>query len=335
MHFFLKEEIERSPIEISTVAISNKLRPNTLEKQYKNVLSDYQEFKKKKEKEIEEESFVFAENFGKDMAIDETCLVEGELYTIVINKKAKGKKGALAAIIKGTKSSIITRAITDKVPFEKLVKIKEITLDLANSMDWTARQIAPNGLHTYDRFHVQQIVTEAVQAIRVKLRWEAIEEENNAVMKAKEIRVEFRPKTFSNGDTKKQLLARSRYFLYKPSSRWTKTQKQRAEILFREYPEISEAYHLSLYFRNCYEYKNIKYRFQDWIEKVESTSLKEMKVAAQTIKRHLGGILNYFESGATNAAIESFHAKLKLFRQRIRGVVDKSFFFFRIIQYFA
>ena len=90
-----------------------------------------------------------------------------------------------------------------------------------------------------------------------------------------------------------------------------------------------------MYFRNCYEYKNIKYRFQDWIEKVESTSLKEMKVTAQTIKRHLGGILNYFENGATNAAIESFHAKLKLFRQRIRGVVDKNFFFFRIIQYFA
>lgn len=306
-----------------------------MEKQYKNVLSDYHQFREKKEKEIEKEAFVFPENFGADMAIDETCLVDGELYTIVINKKAKGKKGALAAIIKGTKSAIVTRAITDKVPFEKLVKIKEITLDLANSMDWTARQIAPNGLHTYDRFHVQQIVTEAVQAIRINLRWKAIEEENETVMKAKELKVEFRPKTFSNGDTKKQLLARSRYFLYKPSSRWTKTQKQRAEILFREYPEISEAYHLSMYFRNCYEYKNKNYKFQDWIEKVESTSLKEMKVAAQTIKRHLGGILNYFENGATNAAIESFHAKLKLFRQRIRGVVDKSFFFFRIIQYFA
>ena len=232
----------------------------------------------------------------------------------------------MAAIIKGTKSSIITGAIIDKVPFTKLVKIDEITLDLANSMDWIARQIAPNGLHTYDRFHVQQIVTDAVQAVRVKLRWKAIEEENDAVLKARELKVEFRPKTFSNGDTRKQLLARSKYFLYKPSNRWTKAQKQRSEILFREYPELRESYNFSMYFRNCYEYKNIKYRFEDWIEKVESTSLKEMKVAAQTIRRHLGGILNYFVNGSTNAAIESFHAKLKLFRQRIRGVVDKSFF---------
>lgn len=269
------------------------------------------------------------------MAIDETGLIDGELYTIVINKKAKGKKGALAAIIKGTKSSIITRAIADKVPFEKLVGVKEITLDLANSMDWTARQIAPNALHTYDRFHVQQIVTEAVQSLRINLRWEAIEQEDEASLKAKQLKVEFHPKRFSNGDTKKQLLARSRYFLYKPENRWTKTQKQRAEMLFKEYPELSEAYHLSMYFRNCYVYKNKKYRFEDWLEKAESSSLKQMKVAAQTIKRHLGGILNYFENRATNAAIESFHSKLKLFRQRIRGVNDKTFFFFRIIQYFA
>lgn len=335
MQFFLKEEIERSPIEISTVAIANKMKPNTLEKQYKNVLSDYHQFKEKREKEIEEESFVFAENFGEDMAIDETGLIEGELYTIVINKKAKGKKGALAAIIKGTKSSIITRAITDKVPFEKLVTIKEITLDLANSMDWTARQIAPNGLHTYDRFHVQQIVSEAVQSLRISLRWKAIEEENEAVLKANELHVEFHPKIFSNGDTRKQLLARSRYFLFKPSSKWSNTQKQRAEILFREYPELKDSYNFSMYFRNCYEYKNKEYRFEEWIKKVELTSLREMKVAAQTIKRHLGGIINYFENRATNAAIESFHAKIKLFRQRIRGIVDKAFFFFRIIQYFA
>jgi len=127
-------------------------------------------------------------------------------------------------------------------------------------------------------------------------------------MKAKEIKVEFRPKTFSNGDTRKQLLARSRYFLYKPQSRWTRTQKQRAEILFKEYPELLESYNFSMYFRNCYEHKNINYKFQEWIEKVESTNLKEMKVAAHTIKGHLGGILNYFENGATNAAIESFHA---------------------------
>ncbi|MCH7826805.1 MAG: transposase [Bacteroidetes bacterium] len=83
-------------------------------------------------------------------------------------------------------------------------------------------------LHTYDRPHVQKIVTEAVQSLRINLRWEVIKEENQAVLKAKELKIEYYPKIFSNGDKKKQLLARSRYFLYKSSNKWTQTQKQRA-----------------------------------------------------------------------------------------------------------
>ena len=35
--------------------------------------------------------------------MDETSLSQGELYTIVTNKSAKGKKGALVAMIKGIK----------------------------------------------------------------------------------------------------------------------------------------------------------------------------------------------------------------------------------------
>ncbi|NRT15973.1 hypothetical protein HNP99_002333 [Flavobacterium sp. 28A] len=38
------------------------------------------------------------------LAIDEVTLSHGELYTIVTNKKAKGKKGSLVAIITGTKT---------------------------------------------------------------------------------------------------------------------------------------------------------------------------------------------------------------------------------------
>ena len=45
------------------------------------------------------------------MSIDETSLSDGELYTIVSNKDAKGKRGALAAIVLGTKSEDIIAAL--------------------------------------------------------------------------------------------------------------------------------------------------------------------------------------------------------------------------------
>jgi len=45
---------------------------------------------------------LFPENIGKYLSINETALSNGELYTIVTNKSAKGKKGAILAMIKGT-----------------------------------------------------------------------------------------------------------------------------------------------------------------------------------------------------------------------------------------
>ncbi len=282
-----------------------------------------------------EESFVFPENFGPNMAIDETGLVNGELYTIVLNKDARGRKGSIAALIKGTKGKDIAEAITNAVPFSTRMKIKEITLDMANNMDWIVRQIAPNAIRTYDRFHVQQIVSDAVQTIRVHFRWEAIDQENEAVALAKEHGIKYSPKTFSNGDTKKQLLARSRYFLFKSQDKWSDTQKTRAKILFAQYPIIASAYKFYIQFKNSYIYNNKKYNFKNWIKTAYRSGIKEIISAAKSIERNLSGIENYFINRATNASIEGFHAKIKLFRQRIRGITDKNFFFFRILNYFA
>ncbi len=268
------------------------------------------------------------------MALDETGLINGDLYTFLINKDAKGKKGTIATMIKGTKSSTIVDAIMEKVDMKKLKEIKEVTMDLSNSMDWIAHQIAPQAIKTYDRFHVQQLVTEAVQAVRVKLRWEAIDEENETILKAKKENKRYYSPTYENGDTKKQLLSRGRYVLYKPSSKWTKSQAERAKILFKYFPILQRAYNLSMYFRNCYEQKD-GYMFKNWIKKVEESKFKEMKVVAKTVKSRLFGISNYFINKSTNANIESFNSKLKLFRRNTRGISDKDFFFFRIIKYFS
>ena len=41
----------------------------------------------------------------KYLSLDETCLSNGELYTILTNKNAQDKKDAIVAIVKGTKAS--------------------------------------------------------------------------------------------------------------------------------------------------------------------------------------------------------------------------------------
>ena len=55
---------------------------------------------------------------------------------------------------------------------------------------------------------------------------------------------EYIPHRFPNGNTRKELLIRSRYLLFKSADKWTDMQKRRAAILFEKYPDIQAAYGL-------------------------------------------------------------------------------------------
>ena len=124
---------------------------------------------------------------------------------------------------------------------------------MAGNMNLIAKKCFPNATRVTDRFHVQKLAIEALQEIRIKYRWEAIDQENNAIEKAKKSKSNFESQILSNGDTLKQLLARSRYFLYKNKSRWTQNQTQRATLLFKLYPDILKAYDLTQDLRTIFD----------------------------------------------------------------------------------
>jgi hypothetical protein len=127
--------------------------------------------------------------------------------------------------MEGTKSENII-PLLQKIPQRKRNKVKEITLDLAGNMGLIAKKCFPNASQVIDRFHVQQLATDALQEIRITYRWEAIDAENQAIEEAKTSKVTYIPEVLSNGDTLKQLLARSRYLLYKKEDNWTAEQQQ-------------------------------------------------------------------------------------------------------------
>tara|TARA_R110002051_G_scaffold323134_1_gene415818 strand:+ start:593 stop:1219 length:627 start_codon:yes stop_codon:yes gene_type:complete len=208
-----------------------------LQRQYKDYLSS---FKQWGQKQHAKKWLLFAENIGEHISINETAFSNGDLYTIVTNKKAKGKKGALIAMIKGTKAEIVIK-ILQKTPLKLRKKVKEITLDMAGNMGLIVKKSFPSATQVINRFHVQKLALEALQEIRIKYRCEAIDAESDAIEKAQSQSLKYKLKLFSNGDTLKQLLATSRYLLYKTSSKWTKNQIDRAKVLFELYPDIEKA----------------------------------------------------------------------------------------------
>ncbi len=75
--------------------------------------------------------------------MDETALSNGELYTILTNKDAHGKKGSIIAIVKGTKASDVINVL-HKTPIERRNMVKEVTVDMAGSMNLIAKKSFPN-----------------------------------------------------------------------------------------------------------------------------------------------------------------------------------------------
>jgi transposase len=298
-------------------------------------LSDFKEWDQLKHAK---EYLLFPSNIGKHLSLDETALSHGELYTVLTNKSAKGKSGTIVAIVAGTSSEKVMEVL-QKLPLRLRNKVEEITLDMAGSMNIIAKRCFPHAVLVTDRFHVQKLAIEAVQELRIKHRWEAIDAENEAIEKARKQKKGYHPVILENGDTIKQLLARSRYVLYKNEKNWTADQKYRADILFYLYPDIHAAYQLSQRLNWIFETTKEKIygytRLAKWHEMVRTSGFKSFNTISRTIMNHYKTILNYFDNRSTNASAESFNAKIKAFRSQFRGVRNVEFFLFRLTQIYA
>ena len=308
---------------------------HTFEKQYKEVLSGFRGWD---QLDHADEWLLFPDNIGPRLAIDESSLSNGELYTFVTNRDACTRECPLVAVVAGTKSEDVI-AVLQRIDEERRYAVEEVTLDLSDSMRKIIRTVFPKANRVIDRFHVQKLACDAVQELRIKHRWDAIQQANDEMEEAKLSDKDYTPYRYPNGDTRKELLIRSRYLLFKSADKWTDRQKQRAAILFEEYPDIKTAYGLCHSLRMIFSKNTFKdaarLSMAKWYNKVEKAGFKSFNVIAATFYEHYEEILNFYNNRASNAMAESFNAKIKLFRANLRGVADKKFFLFRIAKLYA
>lgn len=306
-----------------------------LEEWYRLHLSGFYEWV---DREHADKWLLFPQNIGPYLSIDETALSEDELYTIVTNKQAHGKKGALVAIIKGTKAEEVIKVLLD-IKERLRHKVKEVTLDMAANMGLIVSRCFPKASQVTDRFHVQKLACDALQDMRVALRWKAMEQENKELELAKENKLSYVPRVLENGDTFRQLLIRSRYLLFKNEAKWTPAQRRRAEVLFTYYPQLEKAYKLTMHLKSIYHTtkdKKVAFtRLARWYQEIEKCGFEYFNTVKRSISAHYKTILNFFDRRATNASAESFNAKIKAFRATLRGVKHIPYFLFRIKNIYA
>ena len=334
-------------MSISTLAARNGLNGQTLRKQYKEVISDYRTWN---QLEHADEYLLFPDNIREDLSLDETCLSNGEVYTLLTNKAAHGHKGTMVAMVRGVSTDTVS-AVLRKLPHKGRIRVKTVTTDLSSAMMLTVRRVFPGAKLINDRFHVQQLMSEAVDQMRIRLRWQVLDRENKAVREHREKRKaaktkeeresigRWEPKRMGNGETMPQVMAKSRHIILKHESKWNEQQKNRAKILFEQFPKLEEAYRLSLKLTELFNRKSTpqeaRLNLARWYNDVEAFGEDEFNHVLETFENHNRTILNYFEERLTNASAESFNAKIKAFRTQFRGVGDIKFFMFRLATQYA
>lgn len=278
-------------------------------------------------------------HIGEEMAIDEKH-IDGEFYSVLTNKQT-GKVALLAQTVRSEEIGRILRPYT-----EQRFEVKVLTRDLANQYDWVGRTCFPNAMQVADKFHIIRQALDQLQAHRISFRQHLLSQRRQAWQTHKQQKTttpfSFNEEKLKNGETRLELLARSRYLLYKFPTDWSQSQKTRAAVLFTYYPSIKQAYDLICRFRRWYckhfvgtPKDLLTERLNKWFALVEQADILEINNFKSLVERHQGVILNYFVKGHTNAIAEANNRKLNTFIRNNQGLKDKDFFFFRVKNYFC
>jgi len=217
VRLFETHEADHKPLALATIAEAHVLDAKGFVRQYREHLSDFTTWEARAHAA---EWLVFPENVGAHLSLDEVAISQGELDTVLTNNARHGKHGALIAIVKGAKTEVVSAALR-RIPGAIRETVQTVTRDLDASMAQMATVCFPQAQQIEDRFHVQQLVSEALQEIRVALRQEALTTDNTQVKAARERGSRDQAPRDENGDTPKALRARSRSLLFKARSTWT------------------------------------------------------------------------------------------------------------------
>lgn len=164
----LEKNLDTTPVTARSLGNTYHVDGDNLERSYKYHLSDYSTWV---QKDHAGDCVLVPDNIGEHLCIDETSLQE-DLFTILSNKAGHGRQGTIISMVRGTKACEVIKVLM-QIPTEDRLKVKEVTLDMSESMRSIVEQVFPNALITLDCFHIIKRSLEAEEELRLRYKREA------------------------------------------------------------------------------------------------------------------------------------------------------------------
>ncbi len=333
------------------------INEKTLSNYFMNIISDYAEEKEKEKSDavlcswkniwrplyISKYSKLKIEGyFNKNKLWTRLCIdeknINWEVYTIFTNPDIKQ---SLVWIIPWVKSKIVTDLVRKKTKLADRLLVKEVALDMARSMEWIARELFPQAKQVVDRFHVMKNVLWDIQAIRMRAKTQIIKESLDLESQAKIDRVKYNPKKYKLDnlyyETKRELVTRLRYQLFKRKKDWNINQENRWKIIqnISDFDEIISSYEIISDLFAIFDQDEKALSFQKWFTKISKIeNITEMQNSGRMIQNHLVRIMAYFDNWFTNAFAEWLNSQIARFVSNLRWFKNQNYMLYRVVKKF-
>ena len=197
------------------------------------------------------------------LSIDEKSFKTGHKYLTILSDPINK---CVLDIIEGRKTDNANELITNTLSTQQLSEIELITMDMWKPFMKAAQETMPQADIAHDKFHTAKYLNKGVDDVRKQ-------------------------------EVKEQvILINSKYIFLKDKSKWTDKQSKTFEQINQINLTTSQAWHLKENFKGIYEQGTkqacLKY-FEEWYKNTLDTNIKPMIKVADTILKHLKGVVKY------------------------------------------
>lgn len=215
-----------------------------------------------------------------------------KFLTVVVDHE----QGRIVWAAEGQSSATLMRFF-DEIGALRTAAIKVVSMDMDPAFEKAVREKAPAAEIVYDRFHVVQLLSKAVDEVRRDLVRTAPPEN-------------------------KYDLKSTRWALLKNPWNLTPREKMKLATIQGTNRPLYRAYLLKESFQDIFNARNVPmatFKFNQWFSWARRSALEPFKKLARTLNKHWIGISRFIEHKITNGAVEGYNSKIRMISHRAFG----------------
>jgi transposase len=229
------------------------------------------------------------------IATDELSFRKGQHYLTLVSDLETGR----ILWSKEGRSAATLEAFFAEIGAEACARIRHAAIDMFEGYAQAIRRCLPNATIIYDRFHVQQLASKAVDEVR-RGEWQRL-----------------------RGTDEARGVKHLRWALLRNPWNVTPAEHQRLADLPKQNRRIYRAYllkeSLAGIYRSLYTTPWAKRRLNEWIAWALRSRLEPFRRVARTLRRCFDGVVAYFETGYTTSRAEGLNTKARLATRQAYG----------------